>query len=439
MSHKRYYWTCMLLLPLLFACRSRQAVQTYEGGNPLDALAELTRMENRRGTEGMTPGTETNQQLPVSQGTAAFWHTGLQQALAALCGDTLMQTSQLGLCVHDLTDDVPLFSYNAQHRMRPASCQKLVTAITALRCLGPDYQLQTRLYVDGRISGGTLSGNVYVVGGMDPLLTAQDVKALADALRQAGIRRITGHVYKDLSMTDGAPYGWGWCWDDDYGPLTALPVDGKDQFDAVWVRQLKAAQVTASRPTPREGLLPAGATLVHSIAHPIGQLMVPMMKESDNIYAECLFYQIAAMGGKRRASRKDAAALVKCVIRDAGADDASVLVADGSGLSLYNYISPHVFVSLLRMAYQDQPLYQALMPSLPIAGVDGTLEKRMNTAPAFQKVWAKTGSVEGVSSLSGYARAANGHLLAFCIINQGISRFRSAREFQDRVCEALCR
>ena len=167
--------------------------------------------------------------------------------------------------------------------------------------------------------------------------------------------------------------------------------------------------------------------------------MVPMMKESDNIYAECLFYQIAAMGGKRRASRKDAAALVKCVIRDAGADDASVLVADGSGLSLYNYISPHVFVSLLRMAYQDQPLYQALMPSMPIAGVDGTLEKRMNTAPAFQQVWAKTGSVEGVSSLSGYARAANGHLLAFCIINQGISRFRSAREFQDRVCEALCR
>lgn len=440
MSNKRYYyWTCMLLLPLFLSCRSRQALQTPGSSTPMDALAELTRMENRHPAAGMPPGPEASEQPSAPQGSAGFWQTNLQQALATLCKDTLTRTSQLGICVHDLTDDTPLFSYNALHRMRPASCQKLVTAITALRCLGPDYQLQTRLYVDGSTRGGTLGGNVYIVGGMDPLLSAQDVKEMANALRQAGIRRITGHVYKDLSMTDGEPYGWGWCWDDDYGPLGALLIDGKANFDAVWVRQLKAAQVTASHPTPREGAVPASATLIHTTRHPIGQLMVPMMKESDNILAECLFYQIAALGGKKKASRKDAAALVKCVIRDAGADESSVIVADGSGLSLYNYISPQVFVDLLRMAYQDQPVYQALMPTMPIAGVDGTLEKRMNATPAFRQVWAKTGSVEGVSSLSGYAHAANGHLLAFCIINQGISSFRSAREFQDRVCNALCR
>lgn len=401
---------------------------------PPAVVAELTRMSGSH-----VPSTPPDTPQPDTQFSAkGTWQATLQQRLAALCHDSICNTSQLGLCIHDLTADTPLFSYNAMHRMRPASCQKLVTAITALRCLGPDYQLQTRLYTDGCMNGATLNGNVYIVGGMDPLLTSQEVKGMVVALRQAGIRRITGHIYKDLTMTDGEPYGWGWCWDDDYGPLSALLVNGKANFDAVWTRQMKAAQVTASHPTPCEGALPATARLVHTVSHPVGCLLLPMMKESDNIYAECLFYQIAASSGKKRAGRKDAAALTSLVLHDAEADADLVTVADGSGLSLYNYITPHTFVQLLRMAYQDQTLYGALLPTLPIASVDGTLQKRMSATPACQQIWAKTGTVEGVSSLSGYARASNGHLLAFSIINQGMTRQQSARDFQDKVCAALC-
>ena len=76
--------------------------------------------------------------------------------------------------------------------------------------------------------------------------------------------------------------------------------------------------------------------------------------------------------------------------------------------------------------------------SLPIAGVDGTLEKRMTKGPADGNVRAKTGTLTGISSLAGYCRAANGHQLCFSIINQGVMRNQAGKNFQDRVCQVLC-
>ena len=72
------------------------------------------------------------------------------------------------------------------------------------------------------------------------------------------------------------------------------------------------------------------------------------------------------------------------------------------------------------------------------ACIDGTLEHRMKRGKAYRKVHAKTGTVKGVSSLAGYAKAANGNLLAFVIINQNVMKARQARTWQDKVCEVLC-
>ena len=58
---------------------------------------------------------------------------------------------------------------------------------------------------------------------------------------------------------------------------------------------------------------------------------------------------------------------------------------------------------------------------------------------AYENVHAKTGTVSGVSSLAGYCRSANRHLLAFCIINQGVMKNADGRNFQDKVCEAMCK
>ena len=113
-------------------------------------------------------------------------------------------------------------------------------------------------------------------------------------------------------------------------------------------------------------------------------------------------------------------------------------IADGSGLSLYNYVTPELMVKLLTYAYRNTKIFMQLYPALPIAGQDGTLKKRMTGPYTNGKVKAKTGTLTGISSLAGYLTTANNHVLAFSIINQGVLRNADGRGFQDKVCMALC-
>ena len=163
------------------------------------------------------------------------------------------------------------------------------------------------------------------------------------------------------------------------------------------------------------------------------------MKDSDNLFAECLFYQLAANAGHRPATAKQSAVIVKNLIKQTGLDPAAYRIADGSGLSLYNYISPEVLVRLLRHAHRNENMYRHLLPSLPIAGWDGTLKNRMDQTAAFANVRAKTGTLTGIISLAGYCTTADNRPLCFAIINQGVMSARQARNFQDRLCIALCK
>ena len=97
-----------------------------------------------------------------------------------------------------------------------------------------------------------------------------------------------------------------------------------------------------------------------------------------------------------------------------------------------------MLIEFLKYAHRQPRIYNHLQPTLPVAGVDGTLSDRMRDANTRGKVWAKTGTVTGVSSLAGYCQAPNGHLLCFAIINQGVMHGKNARRFQDKVCDALC-
>jgi D-alanyl-D-alanine carboxypeptidase/D-alanyl-D-alanine-endopeptidase (penicillin-binding protein 4) len=130
--------------------------------------------------------------------------------------------------------------------------------------------------------------------------------------------------------------------------------------------------------------------------------------------------------------------MVNRLINKLGFRPSDYYIADGSGLSLYNYVSPELEVAFLRYAYANEDIYQHLIDAMPIAGVDGTLEKRMRSGYAHTNVKAKTGTVTGVSALTGYCTAANGHQLCFSIINMGIRKAAIGRNFQDHFCEALC-
>ena len=386
---------------------------------------------------------------------AGTWQYEKQQALDSLCQSPIFETTQLGLYVYDLTDGQPLYAVNAAHRMRPASCQKVVTAITALNYLKGNYRLKTDFRITGTVKNGVLNGDLIVVGGMDPIVTDFELlQAAASIKQQQGIESISGNIIYDRSMREDAPYGWGWCWDDDYGPLSALLVDGKDCFEQSWTKAMEKVGIKAPSPNPspeeegrnaRKGnkSLPpwgeVGGGLVYTIQHDIDALLETMMKESDNIYAECLFYQTAATVGKKGAGRKQGAQRTEELLKRIGLEPSRYQIADGSGLSLYNYVSAEMLVAMLGYAWNTPDIKEHLLPSLPIAGFDGTLKKRMIGTEAEGNVRAKTGTVTGVSALSGYLTAVNGHTLAFSIINQGIPSAATGRTFQDKVCQELCR
>lgn len=421
----------------LISCGSRKAAYVRPVAQAMpDAVVALTTISSPQ----PQAAPEIQKENPADTVTPVdTWLDRVRHSLDSLCHSSMFQTTQLGLYIYDLTTQEPVYAINANQRMRPASCQKLVTSISALHYLGENYQFTTGLYITGSIAGNILKGDVYIVGGMDPLLSSSDLAAFATALKSKGINQVAGRIYTDLTMKDDLPYGWGWCWDDKFGPLTALMINGRDGFGEQWLKAMRNAGIRLSHNAVTPRILPsAGTQHLATATHSIDEVLEPMMKKSDNIYAECLFYQIAAMGGQKQAGRKQVAEHVRKFLESIGQEDATCQVADGSGLSLYNYLTPQVLVALLNYAYQTPSVGNHLMPALPIAGVDGTLEKRMKDSAAQGNVRAKTGTLEAISSLSGYLKASNGHDLSFCIINQGIVRSSQGRDFQDKICIMLC-
>lgn len=368
------------------------------------------------------------------------WPVNVQTRLDSLVNDTLFERTQLGLMVYDLSADSVLYSYGGKQTLRPASTMKLLTSVTALDLLGSGYAYRTYLYYKGKIVQGVLSGDVWLVGGMDPLFDETDMHVFAETLHRVGVDTIRGQIIQDVSFKEEQLLGEGWCWDDDNPPLTPLLISRKDEFASQFKDELMKCGVFVDAPIST-GRMPRDkdVLLVCSRSHPLSEVLVPMMKESDNLYAESMFYQIAASTGKRPAEAAHARQQIKQLLTRAGVTGVQYRIADGSGLSLYNYVTPELMIRLLRYAYLKRDVMAALYPALPVAGVDGTLKKRMTKGFAFENVHAKTGTVSGVSSLAGYCRSANNHLLAFCIINQGVMKNADGRNFQDKVCEAMCK
>lgn len=366
------------------------------------------------------------------------WPENVKAGLDSLVADPLMERTQLGLMVYDLSADSTLYRYGSRQTLRPASTMKLLTGITALDVLGSRYDYRTYLYYTGTIANGVLSGDIWLVGGMDPLFDDTDMHIMAETLHRVGVDSISGRIVRDISFKEEMLLGEGWCWDDDNPQLTPLLVSRKDEFADRFKDELVTCGIAVNAPITSDRL-PKDALLICSRSHRLSEVLEPMMKESDNLFAESMFFQIAASMGKRPATAAHARQIIKSTVAKAGVTGVPYRIADGSGLSLYNYVTPELMVSLLRYAYLKRDIMAVLYPSLPVAGVDGTLKKRMKGGAAQGNVHAKTGTVSGVSSLAGYCRAANQHLLAFCIINQGIMKNAEGRDFQDKVCELLCR
>jgi D-alanyl-D-alanine carboxypeptidase/D-alanyl-D-alanine-endopeptidase (penicillin-binding protein 4) len=340
--------------------------------------------------------------------------------------------------VWDLDGDSAFYYHNHRQRMRPASTMKLMTAVTALDLYGGNHPFTTELRSRGTISGRTLYGDLICVGGMDPAFDGGDLQVFVDRIRSAGIDTICGRIVADRSMKDTLLLGEGWCWDDDNPCLSPLLVSRKDNFLQRFTHELQSAGIVIVDTLINKNSLPVGESWGGaSLSHSFDQILTRMMKQSDNLYAECMFYH-NALATSRPATQKNARTAVRQMIQRLGYDPVRYRVADGSGLSLYNYVSAELLTSLLRYAWRSDRIREHLVPSLPLAGVDGTLKDRMQKSKAYRNVRAKTGTLTGISSLAGYLTAANGHQFAFCIINQGVVKAKDGKDFQDKVCRYLC-
>jgi D-alanyl-D-alanine carboxypeptidase/D-alanyl-D-alanine-endopeptidase (penicillin-binding protein 4) len=153
-----------------------------------------------------------------------------------------------------------------------------------------------------------------------------------------------------------------------------------------------------------------------------------------------MFFHLAKGTASRPLHWEDAAeALTRFAADSLGIDRGLHTVVDGSGVSLYDYTTPAILLEYLKLAYHRPQWFRTFYQALPVAGVDGTLAGRMKGTRAAGNVHAKTGSVTGISTLAGYVTAANGHLLAFVIMNQNVGTLKEARNWQDKVCEALAK
>ena len=366
-----------------------------------------------------------------------LWPQNIQARLDTLMKDPLLETTQLGLMVYDLTADSVLYRHDERQLMRPASTMKLVTAVTAIDVLGASYQYRTTLHYKGTVKDSVLTGDLYCVGCLDPMFDDSNMNAFVESVRALGVDSIHGRLVAVDGFKEADLLGEGWCWDDDNPQLSPLLVSRKNEFMSVFAQRLREAGIVVDAPCTT-GVLPKETLTLCSVNHSLRDILYPMLKDSDNLYAESVFYQIAASQGARPAKAAHARQIEKKELAKAGVRNVQYRIADGSGLSLYNYVTSELLTRLLVYAYRNTNIFMHLYPSLPVSGQDGTLKKRMTEPVTNGRVKAKTGTLSGISSLAGYLTAANNHVLAFCIINQGVMRNSDGRGFQDRVCTALC-
>lgn len=203
----------------------------------------------------------------------------------------------------------------------------------------------------------------------------------------------------------------------------------KDLLGAGGIKLSNQSKVAQQAYSPKE-MLP---TVTHE-SQPLTQLIKHLDKESDNFYAEMLLKTLGA-AKKGQGSFEAGLQVVSEYLKKAGIE-AGYQQVDGSGLSRLNLISPELMIQLLRYI-STQPYASIFEDSLPVAGVDGTLMKRMLGTPVEKNVRAKTGSMSGVHGLTGYVTAKNGDKLAFSIDLNGVYTSGEASKLEDNICSIL--
>jgi len=184
---------------------------------------------------------------------------------------------------------------------------------------------------------------------------------------------------------------------------------------------------------------PPDANKICTFRRSYGNIIENLNKTSDNLSAEMTLYALSEKYSGKPATADSGVQLYNHLIDTIGLNHKDYRIVDGSGVSHYNVVSAELLVNILKYFYSKNPeLYEILYNSFPIAGLDGTLENRMRKTAAANNVHAKTGTLTGVSTLSGYLINKKSHTIAFSIMMQNyVGSSGRAKEFQDEICKLL--
>lgn len=347
-------------------------------------------------------------------------------------------------CLRVVDDEDVVLELGSRGGLIPGSNQKLFVAAVALDVLGPDHRFRTELQ-SPRPFGGTVAGDVYLVGGGDPVLRTDGVPdplrypafnttsldRLVDQLVTLGVTTIDGDIVGDGSRYDDefrAP-SWG---DDitniDGGPYDALLVnDGLIEngnyglnpnrsaarvfADLLLARGITITGGTANAARPVDADL---TTLAFVESEPLSEILVELLHTSDNNTAEMLVKEIgyvAAGVGSRQAGLDT----MRNVLAGWGVPLDGVEFHDGSGLSRSNLATCAALTSVL----VNTPIGDGLRRLLPVAGRDGTLAPTLLGTAAEGRLRAKTGTLTDVKALTGTQPGADRREVHFALVLNG--------------------
>ena len=374
----------------------------------------------------------------------------LRWSIDSLVNQPKFAPATLGFLVIDPRTGDTLYSHNAGKLFIPASNQKILTSTVSLAQLGPDYRFRTAIVTHGKVANGILDGDLIVIGRGDPTVSDRVkgnamafMQSVADSIIARGIHHITGSVRAGGDAFPDSIYGYGWEWDDIHGE-SAAPVDelefnegmttrtariaGRDTvvpiatdsptntYLSALVTGLAKRGVAIDRPTIGIDSLTSPVDTIYSFySPPLRDILKPFLKPSQNQIGEALIKTLGLE--KTGVGMTDSGAVViRKQLAAWGVDSTSTVIYDGSGMSRHDLVTPEAIVKIL-VGIQLDPAFPAFYDALPIVGVDGTVRTRMLGSAAVGNIHAKTGTLEFVRSLSGYATTAGGEKLVFSMLS----------------------
>lgn len=370
--------------------------------------------------------------------------------------------SQSGLLVVNAETEEVLCAAGAEKMLPLASNTKLFTTATALEKLGPTATIPTKVMTDGTVDAeGVLHGSLYLQGGGDPTLgtptfynsylagLGTNIFALVPQLKRAGIKQVTGRLYGDETIFDRkrGVAASGYATSVYIGPLSGLDFNSgfagntsSSHFSSSPAKQATQALDNSMRragirvsPTIALRKTPAGADQVAVVrSPPLDEIVNTTDVYSDNFFAEML----EKLLGARFGGAGTTAAGTRVVEEYARSVGSEIQQVDGSGLTRSNLASPQDVVKLLT-GVQRSPIGEEFIQDLALSGEEGTTAGRMKGTAAYGRCRLKTGTLTGVSNLSGYCFNTSGKVMAFSTLMASVRSTETAHYYQDLIAGAV--